>query len=104
MTPTQTRSSLRFKLGYQTRAFNAVAEKLGVELIFVTDRCQRLKDPWEDGAIPVHFESPESAAHSVVQSERGRSVDAILAFGDRPTPTAAYVARSLGIPFHHPAA
>jgi D-alanine-D-alanine ligase-like ATP-grasp enzyme len=91
------------KLGYQTRAFNSAAEKLSVELIFVTDRCQRLEDPWEDGAIPAHFESPQAAAHSIVQFERGRPVDAILALGDRPTPTAAYVAHSLGIPFHHPA-
>jgi D-alanine-D-alanine ligase-like ATP-grasp enzyme len=104
MTPPKRVLLFASKLGYQTRAFNAVAEKLGVELVFVTDRCQRLKDPWEDGAIPVHFETPESAAHSVVQSERGRSVDAVLALGDRPTPTAAYVARSFGIPFHHPAA
>lgn len=91
------------KLGYQTRAFNSVAEKLGVELVFVTDRCHRLEDPWQDSAIPVHFENPEAAALSVIQSQRGSPVDAVLALGDRPTPTAAYVARQLGIPFHHPA-
>jgi biotin carboxylase len=91
------------KLGYQTRAFNSVAEKLGVELVFVTDRCHRLEDPWQDLAIPVHFENPEAAALSVIHSQRDRPVDGILALGDRPTPAAAYVARSLGIPFHHPA-
>src|SRR5271169_5701228 len=47
------------KLGYQTRAFNATAEKLGVDLGFVTDRCNRLDDPWNDGAIAVHFENAE---------------------------------------------
>ena len=91
------------KLGYQTRAFDAVAEKLGVEIVFVTDRCNRLDDPWHDQAFAVHFENPEAAAQSVLQSLQRRAVDGILALGDRPTPTAAYVARGLGIPFHHPA-
>jgi biotin carboxylase len=91
------------KFGYQTRAFNSVAEKLGVELVFITDRCHRLEDPWQDRAVPVHFENPEAAAHSVIQSQKARAVDGILALGDRPTPTAAFVARGLGIAFHHPA-
>lgn len=91
------------KLGYQTRAFNSVAEKLGVELVFITDRCHRLNDPWEDGAVAAHFETPEAAACSVIHSQNGLPVDGILALGDRPTATAAYVARQLGIPFHHPA-
>jgi hypothetical protein len=91
------------KLGYQTRAFNAVAEKLGVELVFVTDRCQRLEDPWHDRALSVHFENPEAAALSVIHSLEGRGVDGILALGDRPTPTAAYAARGMGLLFHHPA-
>ena len=48
------------KLGYQTRSFGEAAEKLGVELVFVTDRCHQLEDPWGDRAIAVHFESPET--------------------------------------------
>lgn len=91
------------KLGYQTRAFDAVAEKLGVEIVFVTDRCNRLDDPWHDHALAVHFENPEAAAQSVLQSLQRRAVDGILALGDRPTPTAACAARGLGLPFHHPA-
>ncbi len=90
------------KLGYQTRAFGSVAEKLGVELVLVTDRCHRLEDPWRDLAIPVHFENPEDAAASVLRAQHGHPIDGILALGDRPTPTAAYVARALAIPFHHP--
>ena len=91
------------KLGYQTRAFSAVAEKLGVDLAFVTDRCNRLDDPWNDGAIGVHFENAEAAAKSVLQAQRELPVDGILALGDRPGPTAAYVARGLGILHNHPA-
>jgi biotin carboxylase len=91
------------KLGYQTRAFNTVAEKLGVEIVFVTDRCNRLEDPWQDRAIAAHFENPEAAARSVIQSLQGLPVAGILALGDRPTPAAAYTARALGLPFHCPA-
>ncbi len=91
------------KLGYQTRAFNAVAEKLGVELVFVTDRCNRLEDPWHDHALSAHFENPEVAARNVIHSLEGRVIDGILALGDRPTPTAAYAAEGLGLLFHHSA-
>ena len=91
------------KLGYQTRSFDEAARKLGVELVFVTDRCHQLDDPWGDRAISVHFESPEAAANVVLQSIRGQNVDGILALGDRPVVAAAYTARGLGIPYNHPA-
>ena len=91
------------KLGYQTRAFDAAAKKLGVELVFVTDRCHQLDDPWHDRAMAVRFEAPEEAAHAVVQAQAGQRVDGVLALGDRPTLAAAYVARGLGIAHNHPA-
>ena len=92
------------KLGYQTRSFDEAANKLGVELIFVTDRCHQLDDPWGDRAIPVHFESPDAVAYTVLQAIRESGVDGILALGDRPAVAAAYVARSLGLFYNHPAA
>jgi biotin carboxylase len=92
------------KLGYQTRSFDDAATKLGVDLIFVTDRCHQLDDPWGDRALPVHFESPESAAYTVLQEVRRRhGIDGILALGDRPALAAAYVARGTGLLYHHPA-
>jgi len=91
------------KLGYQTRSFQTAADKLGVEIAYVTDRCQRLDDPWNDGALAVHFEIPESAAGAVLETQRGLPVDAVLAVGDRPTVAAAYVARGLGLVHNHPA-
>jgi biotin carboxylase len=91
------------KLGYQTRAFDAAAQKLGIELAFVTDRCHRLDDPWHDRALPVHFENPEEAAYAVMQAQSGRRVDGVLALGDRPTQAAAYAARGLGVAHNHPA-
>src|SRR5580693_3789598 len=91
------------KLGYQTRSFDEAALKLGVELVFVTDRCHQLDDPWGDRAIPVHFETPDAAAYSILEAVRGQSVDGVLALGDRPAVAAAYVARGLGILHNHPA-
>jgi D-alanine-D-alanine ligase-like ATP-grasp enzyme len=99
------------KLGYQTRSLDEAAQRLGVDVMFVTDRCHQLDDPWGDRAIAVHFESPEVAAYSVMEAVRKlgangerTTIDGILAFGDRPAVTAAYVARGLGIAYNHPAA
>jgi len=92
------------KLGYQTRGFEESALKLGVELVYVTDRCHQLEDPWGDRAVAVHFENPEMAAYTVMESLRGQDVDGILALGDRPAVAAAYAARGLGIAYNHPAA
>jgi hypothetical protein len=91
------------KLGYQTRSFEEAALKHRCEIIYVTDRCHQLADPWGDRAIPVHFETPQASAASVVQTVREQNVDGILALGDRPAVTAAYVARELSIPYNHPA-
>src|SRR5712664_665988 len=78
--------------------------KLGVQLVYVTDRCHQLEDPWGDQAIPVHFETPEVAAYTVMEALRGRDVSGILALGGRPTITTAYAARGLGVRYNHPAA
>lgn len=91
------------KLGYQTRSFQTAAKKLGVELVYVTDRCSHLDDPWNDHALAVHFELPEGAAAKVLEAQRGLPLDAVLAVGDRPTSAAAYVARALGFTHNHPA-
>jgi|SRR5215472_3565454 len=92
------------KLGYQTRSFEVAARKLGAQLVYVTDRCHQLEDPWGDQAIAVHFESPESAAYTVMETLRGQEISGLLALGDRPAAAAAYAARGLGIPYNHPAA
>lgn len=95
---------LASKLGYQTRGFADAAESLGVEVHFATDRCHKLDDPWSDGAVPLHFEKPQDAAKEIVQRFASNPPDAILALGDRPTPTAAYAARALGIAGNAPEA
>jgi len=90
------------KLGYQTRSFEEAAKKLDVELVYVTDRCHQLDDPWGDRAIAVRFEAPEAAAHSAMQYAQENHVDGILALGDRPVVAAAYAARALSIAYNHP--
>jgi hypothetical protein len=92
------------KLGYQTRSFEEAARNLGVQLVYVTDRCHQLEDPWGDQAIPVHFETPEVASYTVMEALRGQEVSGILALGDRPAAAAAYAARGLGLRYNHPAA
>ncbi len=91
------------KLGYQTRSFEEAAQKLNTEIVYVTDRCHQLADPWGDRAVPVHFESPQTAAATVVEATRDSSISGILALGDGPVVAAAYTARELGIPYNHPA-
>jgi formate-dependent phosphoribosylglycinamide formyltransferase (GAR transformylase) len=104
-TPTKPKRLLLLtsKLGYQTRSFSEAARKLGVDIVFATDRCHQLDDPWNDRAIAVHFEEPEVAAHSILETLRGNYPDGVLALGDRSVITAAYVARGLGIFHNHPA-
>ncbi len=93
---------LASKLGYQTRSFAEAAARLSAEVVFGTDRCGQLDDPWADGAVPLHFENPEQAGHLLANTVRGQHVDAILALGDRPTATAAHAARALGLTYNSP--
>lgn len=85
--------------GYQTRMFQDAAERIGVELVLATDRCHVLDDPWGDHAVPIRFESPETAAGLL--REAGE-LDGIVAVGDRPAYVAAVAAAELGLRFHSP--
>src|SRR5207253_2440602 len=90
--------------GYQTRAFGEAAERLGVDLVFATDRCHVIDDPWRDGAIPIRFYDEAGSVDAILESARSRPLDGILVVGDRPTVIAARVARALGLPGHSPEA
>src|ERR1700676_4830514 len=95
---------LASKLGYQTRSFAEAARALGVEVVFASDRCHQLEDPWSDGAIALHFDQPEEAARRIVAQSLVRPVDGLIALGDRPTTTAAYAAGALGLAYNRPQA
>jgi biotin carboxylase len=86
--------------GYQTRAFGEAAERLGVELVFATDRCHLIEDPWQDGAVPIRFYDEDASVAAILESAVARPIDGILVVGDRPTVIAARVAATLGLPWH----
>ena len=90
--------------GYQTRAFGDAAARLGVDLVFATDRCDMLDDPWQDEAIPIRFYDESRSVAAILELARARPIDGVLAVGDRPTVIAARVAEGLGLPGHPPAA
>ncbi|MCU1383372.1 MAG: ATP-dependent carboxylate-amine ligase domain protein ATP-grasp [Acidobacteria bacterium] len=90
--------------GYQTHAFGDAAARLGVELVFATDRCHLLDDPWQDQAIPIRFYDEDASVAAILESAASRPIDGLLVVGDRPTVIAARVAERLGLPWHPPGA
>lgn len=90
--------------GYQTRAFGDAADRLGVELVFATDRCHMLDDPWQDRAIPIRFYDEQASVDAILDAARTNPIDGVLVVGDRPTVIAARVAEALRLPGHPPAA
>lgn len=90
--------------GYQTRMFADAAAMLGVEVVYATDRCDQLEDPWRDGAIAVRFHEEWRSVDALLKALAARPVSGVLAVGDRPTVMAAHVAQLLGLPGHAPGA
>ena len=90
--------------GYQTRMFAEAASKLGVELVYATDRCDQLDDPWSDGAIAVRYHEEWRSVDSLLKKIDQQPVNAVVAVGDRPTVMAACLSRLLGLPGHPPEA
>ena len=90
--------------GYQTRMFVEAASRSGVDVVYATDRCDQLDDPWRDRAIAVRFHEEWRSVDSLLKAVDASPVNAVLAVGDRPTVMAAYVARLLGLPGHPPEA
>ena len=90
--------------GYQTRSFGEAAERLGVRLVFATDRCDQIEDPWWDQAIPIRFHDEDRSAAAIVGAVQHAPISGVLAVGDRPTVIAARVAHALGLPGNPPAA
>ncbi|MDA1184270.1 MAG: ATP-grasp domain-containing protein [Acidobacteria bacterium] len=90
--------------GYQIRSFGEAAEALGVRLVFASDRCDQLEDPWWDQAIPVRFQDEARSVDAVVAACGDSAPDGIVAVGDRPAVLAAHLADAFGLPGHAPAA
>jgi hypothetical protein len=75
-----------------------------VELVFATDRCHLIEDPWQDQAIPIRFHDEDASVAAIVDAAKVRGIDGVLALGDRPTVIAARVAQTLGLAGHPPEA
>jgi len=86
--------------GYQIRSFGEAAEKLGVRLVFASDRCDQLEDPWWDQAIPVRFFDEPGSLHAVIEGMVANPPDGVIAVGDRPVTLAARVNEVFGLPGH----
>src|ERR671922_286766 len=77
--------------GYQTRSFGDAAERLGVQLVVATDRCQVLDDPWRDRAVrsaaeaiglhhgPIHAECRVNEAGVLVLEVAARPIGGLCA-------------------------
>jgi biotin carboxylase len=88
--------------GYQLRSFRDAAADLGVELVYATDRCHALEDPWRDAAVPVRFHEEDASLDAIVTAARERPLDGVIAVGDRPVVLAARAAEALGLPGNPP--
>lgn len=90
--------------GYQIRSFGEAAERLGVRLVFASDRCDQLDDPWWDQAIPVRFHDEAGSMRALLEAFAAAPPDGIIAVGDRPAVLAACAAERFGLPGNPPAA
>ena len=88
--------------GYQIRAFGAAAERLGVDLVYATDRCSTLSDPWQDDAAPIRFDDDGGAVATIMGRAATAPIDGVIAVGDKPSVVAARVCREIGVPWHSP--
>lgn len=89
--------------GYQTRAFEQAAVALNIDLLYATDRCHLLDDPWRDRAIAVRYEDEETSVRDVLAALNGTphgAIGGVIAVGDRPAVLAARVARELRLQWH----
>lgn len=88
--------------GYQIRSFGEAAQRLGVHLVFASDRCDQLDDPWSDHAIPVRYWDEAHSLEAVLAACHTAPIHGIIAVGDQPTILAARVAQALGLPGNPP--
>jgi biotin carboxylase len=88
--------------GYQLRSFDAAAERLGIEIVFATDRCHQLDDPWRDRAIAVRFHDEAGSLAAIDAEARRAPFDGVLSVGDRPVILAARAAAALGLRGNRP--
>ena len=90
--------------GYQTRMFGDAVRRHGAELVFATDRCHQLDDPWSDDAIAIRFNDEAGSVRAIVDATGDMPIQGVVAVGDRPAVIGALAADAIGVPGHPPAA
>jgi hypothetical protein len=88
--------------GYQLRSFGEAAAALGVRLVFASDRCDQLEDPWYDAAVPIRFHEEARAVDAVRRAFAPGAPDGVVGVGDRPVVVAARTAEAFNLPWHPP--
>ena len=88
--------------GYQIRSFGDAARSLGVQVVFASDRCDQLDDPWSDHAIPVRFWDEDHSVDAIVGACADAPVHGVIVVGDRPAVLGARVAQALRLPGNSP--
>jgi hypothetical protein len=86
--------------GYQTRAFGEAAERLGVDLVFATDRCDMLEDPWQDHALAIRFYDEAGSVATILEAAQRTPFDGVIAVGDRPTVIGSRAMKAMGLVGH----
>ena len=71
-----------------------------MRLVFASDRCDQIEDPWWDQAIPIRFHDEGRSLESIARALGETAPDGIIAVGDRPVVIAARVAEHYGLPWH----
>ncbi|MFN8062649.1 MAG: ATP-grasp domain-containing protein [Vicinamibacterales bacterium] len=89
--------------GYQIRAFERAAAERGIELVYATDRCRTLDDPWQDQAVPIRFDDETGSLAAIRRRLGVGALDGVIGLGDRATTMAAAAAEAYGVPWHSPA-
>ena len=89
--------------GYQIRSFGEAAATLDVRLVFASDRCDQLEDPWWDQAIPIRFHDEAASLRSIVDAMASAPPDGVIAVGDQPVTIAAQVHEAFRLPGNPPA-
>jgi biotin carboxylase len=88
--------------GYQIRSFTDAAARLGVDIVFASDRCDQLDDPWFDHAVPVRFWDEARSLEAILDACRRDPIQGVIAVGDHPAILAARAAAALGLPGNPP--
>ncbi|MFQ5614378.1 MAG: ATP-grasp domain-containing protein [Anaerolineae bacterium] len=90
-------------LSYRSRAFQAAAERLGLEIAWAVDMPPRLADYWQV-PLGIEFNRPEQAVQALLDYGQTHPVGAILSIDDSGSLIAARAAGALGLPHNSPQA